>query len=82
MSTKYSFAESDLSHFITLPLVEWVGLFSRESIEELLIENSKFCVKIKERFQSAQEELDTMKTYPGNIGMRCYQIGVNYIKEV
>ena len=41
MSTKYRFQDGDIPHFITLTLVEWIDLFSREKYKELIIENLK-----------------------------------------
>ena len=61
-----------------LPLVEWAGLF-RKRIKKLLIENSKFGVKIRGRFQSAQEELDAIWRISR---ITDYQFGIGYIKEV
>jgi REP element-mobilizing transposase RayT len=47
MSTKYRFTENEVPHFITMTLVEWLDLFSREKYKELVIENIKFCIKEK-----------------------------------
>ena len=47
MSTKYRFTENEVPHFITMPFVVWIDLFSREKYKELLIENIKFCIKEK-----------------------------------
>ena len=47
MSTKYRFTENEVPHFITMTLVEWLDLFSREKYKELVIENLKFCIKEK-----------------------------------
>ncbi len=47
MSTKYRFTDSDIPHFITMTLVEWIDLFSRERYKEIIIENLKFCVQRK-----------------------------------
>jgi len=47
MSTKYRFSESHLPHFITLTLVEWIDLFSREKYKELIMDSLKFCISNK-----------------------------------
>ncbi len=47
MSTKYRFTENEVPHFITMTLVEWIDLFSREKYKELVTENLKFCIKEK-----------------------------------
>ena len=47
MSTKYRFSGNDQPHFITLTLVEWVDLFSRERYKEIIIESLKYCIENK-----------------------------------
>ena len=47
MSTNYRFGESDIPHFITMTVVEWVDLFNRQRYKDILIENLKFCIKNK-----------------------------------
>jgi len=47
MSTKYRFSENDIPHFVTLTLVEWIDLFSREKYKEIIIDNLKYCITNK-----------------------------------
>ena len=47
MSTKYRFSENDIPHFITLTLVEWIDLFSRERYKEIIIDSLKYCIANK-----------------------------------
>ena len=47
MSTKYRFSENDIPHFLTLTLVEWIDLFSRERYKEIIINSLKFCITNK-----------------------------------
>lgn len=47
MSTKYRFSENDIPHFVTLTLVEWIDLFSREKYKEIIIDNLKYCMANK-----------------------------------
>ncbi len=47
MSTKYRFIEGRFPHFITLTLVEWIDLFSRERYKEIIIKNLEYCIKEK-----------------------------------
>ena len=47
MSTKYRFIEDRFPHFITLTLVEWIDLFSRERYKEIIIKNLEYCIKEK-----------------------------------
>lgn len=47
MSTVYRFTDSEIPHFITMTLVEWIDLFNREKYKEILIDNLKYCVAHK-----------------------------------
>ena len=47
MSTKYRFIKDRFPHFITLTLVEWIDLFSRERYKEIIIKNLDYCIKEK-----------------------------------
>ena len=47
MSTKYRFSDNEIPHFVTLTLVEWIDLFSRERYKEIIIENLNYCIKNK-----------------------------------
>ena len=47
MSTGYKITEQDKLYFVTLQVVEWVDIFSRESYRKLIVENLNYCVKHK-----------------------------------
>lgn len=47
MSTKYRFSENNIPHFVTLTLVEWIDLFSREKYKEIITDNLKYCITHK-----------------------------------
>ncbi len=47
MSTKYRFSDNEIPHFVTLTLVEWIDLFSRERHKEIIIDNLNYCIKNK-----------------------------------
>ena len=47
MSTKYRFSDSEIPHFVTLTLVEWIDLFSRERYKEIIVENLNYCIENK-----------------------------------
>lgn len=47
MSTNYRFSDSEIPHFITMTLVEWIDLFNRQAYKDLIIDNLKYCVKNK-----------------------------------
>lgn len=47
MSTVYRFSESEIPHFITMTLVEWVDLFNRKDYKDILIDNLKYCIEHK-----------------------------------
>ncbi|GAB5522436.1 MAG: transposase [Roseivirga sp.] len=47
MSTAYRFAESEIPHFITMTLVEWIDLFNREKYKLIIVDSLKFCIENK-----------------------------------
>jgi len=47
MSNAYRFSDSEIPHFITMTLVEWIDLFNREKYKEIIIDNLKFCAENK-----------------------------------
>lgn len=47
MSTAYRFSDSEIPHFITMTLVEWIDLFNREKYKEIIVDNLKYCVAEK-----------------------------------
>lgn len=47
MSTAYRFTESEIPHFVTMTLVEWIDLFSREKYKEIIVDNLKYCIDKK-----------------------------------
>jgi REP element-mobilizing transposase RayT len=47
MTTGYQIKEQDKLHFVTLQVVEWVDIFSREKYRTIITENLKYCVENK-----------------------------------
>jgi putative transposase len=47
MSTKYTFSESDLLHFVTFSVVDWIDIFTRIIFKDILIDSLKYCQKNK-----------------------------------
>ncbi len=47
MSTGYQIKEQDKLHFVTLQVVEWVDIFSRQKYRDIIIENLSYCQKNK-----------------------------------
>lgn len=47
MSTGYQIIEQDKPYFITLQVVDWVDIFSRETYRKIIVENLCYCVKHK-----------------------------------
>jgi len=45
MSTKYTFSESDLLHFVTFSVVDWIDVFTRIIYKDILIDSLKYCQK-------------------------------------
>ena len=47
MSTNYRITDSSRPHFLTLTLVEWVDLFTREKYKQIIIDSLKFSIMNK-----------------------------------
>ena len=47
MSTNYRITDDTKPHFLTLTLVEWVDLFTREKYKQTIIESLKYCIEEK-----------------------------------
>lgn len=47
MTTGYQIKEQDKLYFITLQVVEWIDVFSREHYRKIIIENLEYCIKHK-----------------------------------
>lgn len=47
MSTNYRITDSCTPHFLTLTLVEWVDLFTREKYRQIIIDSLKFSIENK-----------------------------------
>ncbi len=47
MTTGYQIKEQDKLHFVTLQVVEWVDIFSKEKYRKIIIKNLKYCVENK-----------------------------------
>ena len=47
MSTNYRITDSSKPHFLTLTLVEWVDLFTREKYRQIIIDSLKFSIMNK-----------------------------------
>lgn len=47
MSTAYRFTENEIPHFITMTLVEWIDLLSREKYKRIIVDNLKYCIEKK-----------------------------------
>ena len=47
MSTNYRITDETHPHFLTLTLVEWVDLFTREKYKHLIIDSLKYCIEAK-----------------------------------
>ena len=47
MTTGYQIKEQDKLHFVTLQVVEWIDIFSREVYRKIIIENLEYCIKNK-----------------------------------
>ena len=45
MSTGYQIIEQDKPYFITLQVVDWVDIFSKEIYRKIIVENLCYCVK-------------------------------------
>jgi|ERR1017187_3086401 REP element-mobilizing transposase RayT len=47
MTTGYQIKEQDKLYFVTLQVVEWIDIFSRERYRKLIVENLEYCIKNK-----------------------------------
>lgn len=47
MTTGYQIKEQDKLYFITLQVVEWVDVFSRQMYRDIIIENLRYCQRHK-----------------------------------
>ena len=47
MSTNYRITDSSKPHFLTLTLVEWVDLFTREKYKQIIIDSLMYSIKEK-----------------------------------
>ena len=47
MTTGYQIKEQDKLYFITMQVVEWIDIFSRESYRKIIIENLQYCINNK-----------------------------------
>ena len=47
MSTKYSFSDSNLLHFVTFSVVNWIDVFTRVIYKDILIDSIRYCQKNK-----------------------------------
>jgi putative transposase len=48
MTTGYKISEQDKLYFVTLQVVEWVDVFTRESYRKIIIENLAYCQNTKD----------------------------------
>ena len=53
MSTNYRITDSSKPHFLTLTLVEWVDLFTREKYKQIIIDSLMYSIKEKGLFLHA-----------------------------
>jgi REP element-mobilizing transposase RayT len=47
MSTGYKISEQDKLYYITLQVVDWIDIFSRQKYRDIIIENLTYCQKNK-----------------------------------
>lgn len=47
MSTKYTFSDSNLLHFITFSVVDWIDVFTRITYKDIFIDSIRYCQKNK-----------------------------------
>jgi REP element-mobilizing transposase RayT len=47
MPTGYQIKEQDKLHYLTLQVIEWIDIFSRQKYRDIIIENLAFCQKKK-----------------------------------
>ncbi len=47
MSTGYQIKEQDKCYFITLQVVDWIDVFTRECYRKIIVENLTYCIRNK-----------------------------------
>lgn len=47
MSTKYRITDHQSPHFLTLTVVEWIDVFSRQVYKDILLQSLRFCIQNK-----------------------------------
>lgn len=47
MPTGYQIKEQDKLHFVTLQVVEWIDIFTRQKYRDIIINNLDYCQKNK-----------------------------------
>ena len=48
MSSKYKVGEDAIPHFVTISVVGWIDVFSREQYKDLFVESLKYCQEKKD----------------------------------
>ncbi len=43
MSEKYKVGDSAIPHFMTITVIDWVDLFTRQEFRDILIDSLKYC---------------------------------------
>ncbi len=47
MSTKYRILDDQAPHFLTLTIIEWIDLFSRQVYKDIFMDSLNYCIKNK-----------------------------------
>jgi len=47
MTTGYKIVEQDKLYFITMQVVEWIDVFTKENYRKIIVENLEYCIKNK-----------------------------------
>lgn len=47
MSTKYTFSDSNLLHFVSFTVVDWIDVFTRIIYKEIVVDSLRYCRKNK-----------------------------------
>ena len=47
MATRYKFGDNEYPHSITLSVVNWIDIFTRECYKEIIINSLKYCIAEK-----------------------------------
>ncbi len=47
MATRYRFGNNEYAHFVTLSVINWIDVFSRELYKEVIVESLKYCIREK-----------------------------------